>query len=862
MNEHLAIKAGDKYLVLPEDFSLDYEDVNPYFNDSDSFSYPVSIPLDKNRNFVGNMDDIRSDIRPVDLEHTEMRIMVDGIPFRSGWCVTDDEQEVSDEFSFSISSQINSLTDLISDLNCRDIPVKDKIQIGEMIGNVFAKFEYDYKMEVKGKGKTGFLSWESWKISSSGYSETAQNKFELQALGFSYPGICVASSTPPYAAQSDGGKPKVQTSFINTMLAYPDKPYCNARVCYTHYKKDEDGTTSDTVSTSEVYDPYLVLEADRAQSGICFYVLYFLDCLFAYLNLAYSNAPLMKVGDLKRLAFFTTHCKYDLERKYSSKSDDDYDFNHVDQVNKWLSSRFTNGQLSLGHSELKDIEGAEVDGKYYAIGDKLPDGTELKAAYFKITRCNESLYANVMNMYANSDNFPDTSVSTVIDSLWASFGIRFLLDYETKSVKPLLIRELYRDNQDAIQLHGKIISINKISEKITGVRMKYSAESSAKEQSEMVLSGQKDYNTDYDYTDYRKVDTSLTYIDIIKKKSSTDTTCYIDLTTGNAYRLKVNADAEEMSELKPALFEVGGYKGVEVGDCSTENEDFIEELVSDFEPVIFNDVNAKSEMDITSSSVIMVPEGDTPGDNITVGSINQSSKEQILAAFVDEDMYHENTKFEIKNAIGGDHADLYVTETLTTRESYDPSNTDDGNSPLQSYDWGLAIAVMRGGGSDSSIQSYDYDYDGFGNSKWRSVSGKYALTSDSIDNWANEFDYNGVDPGIGDDERFSLKIRSYKTVDGKILCNEDIKDSHGNIVTKIRSRGLCDTFMNEHIHFLLNRQKYVVRMLCEVAELANIPNNWNRRYRVGDVTGWINKISSHITLKTGLEEVEIEMYSL
>lgn len=85
-----------------------------------------------------------------------------------------------------------------------------------------------------------------------------------------------------------------------------------------------DGTSGDTVSTSETYDPYYILEADRMQSGICFYVLYFLDCLFNALGLNYDNEDLLSVGDMKRLCFFTTHCKYDIERKYPDKTD--YDF--------------------------------------------------------------------------------------------------------------------------------------------------------------------------------------------------------------------------------------------------------------------------------------------------------------------------------------------------------------------------------------------------------------------------------------------------------------------------------------------------------------------------------------------------------
>ena len=90
-----------------------------------------------------------------------------------------------------------------------------------------------------------------------------------------------------------------------------------------------------------------------------------------------------------------------------------------------------------------------------------------------------------------------------------------------------------------------------------------------------------------------------------------------------------------------------------------------------------------------------------------------------MAALIDEDMEHEFVKQYVKNTMSSMVADFYVTEELSLRESYDPSSTDDGNSPLQSYDWGLSVAIMRGGGIDSTHESYDYNYDGFGNSKGR-----------------------------------------------------------------------------------------------------------------------------------------------
>lgn len=862
MNEHLALKVRGKYANLPEDFSIDIEDVNPIFNDYESFSFDAPLPIETNRHILKDIDNIKSDKRLIDLENESIQVIAEGIPFRSGRLQTSEDEYIQDSITFSMVSSARTIQDMVADLMCRDIPVKDKIQIGEMIGNVLVEATYQYRLHVyaKGgrKGKSDMEVWTKYKNSS------IRNTFELQALGFSYPGICQLSGSGVENAQSAGDRPKVSQSFINVSEEYPAKPYCNGRVCYTHYMKEDDGTSGKTVSTKEKFDPYYILEADRPQSGICFYLLYVLDCLFHHLGLIYDNSELLKVGDMKRLCFFTTHCKYDLERKYPNKGivgEDDvivYDFNSVEQINKWLSSRFTKGQVEVNCDTNKELDSATVGNVYYEVGKETSEGLTVQYARFENQNFTSSVKANIMNMYANSENFPDMSVSSLLDSLWASFGIRFMVDYERQIVKPIFIREVFRDTSAPIKLKARLINVYKISEKIKGVRMKYSAESDPDEQQKNIRYGVKDYNTDYDYIDYSRVNSSLDYLSIIKKNGSSDKTCYIDLNTGNAYRIKVDKDATTISELKPAIFEVGGYKGVEAGDCSRINEDFIIELESEFEPLILNDVNGRYEKNVGEEAEEEYEL--TDGTSVTAGNFNVASKKQILAAFVDEEMWHEGIEYRVQNVMGNNTINAYLTEVCTTDENYNPSDTEDGNSPLQHYEWGAALTMMRGGGSDAQIQHYDYNYDGCGNSKWRIVAGEYSMSTDSIDNWGAVFDYNGVIEGVGDDERFSLKIRAFKVVDGEILCNNDIKDSEGNIETKVRSRGLFDTFMSEYAHFCLERKKLGMDFYCNITELLNI--QWDKRYELDGYIFWFNKISENISVKNGLGMVKAEIYML
>ena len=849
--QHLALKINNKYVVVPEDFSVDFEDVNPLWNDYESFAADIMLPIEVNRGLFADMDTIQSDKTMISLDDLPMQIIVDGIPYRSGKSKSSDNEIIEDTMSFSMIQSSLTLEDMVANLTCQDIPVKDKIKIGEMVGNVKIEVSYNVQLNIKGtlndnKNKNTFT--ETIDVSNPGRDDgkfVDELTLELPALGFS--------------KTTDTGTGE---SLSNVTLDYTSAKFCNARVCYRHYEKNEDGTSSNVLSQKETYDPYFVLEADRPQSGICFYVLYFLDCLFHYLGFNYNNRKLTTIGDMNKLCFFTTHCKYDLEKHpYNGTK-----FKSIDDINKWLADNKTNGKLEFANGDEVHIEsvtgnynGREVtavvgEGGQFHLADYDVTVQEFYDLWYTHSNETKSITADWMDMYANSKNFPNTGVKSVLDSLWAGWGIRFDVDYEQNKVTPYFIREVFRDTSDPIVMDVQLISIHRINEKISGVRMCYSEESDKKEQQKNVSEGVRDYNTDYDYVDYNKVNTSKTYLDILQNRSATDMTCYITPNTGNAYRIKVDKDAKTAGEMRPTAFEVGGYKGVEIGDCSDKNKDYVEELIIDFTPVILNDVNGKNERNAGTSA--NMSSSSVSGTAELKG--NLADRKQVLAAFVDEDMWHENIPIKIQNAMGNSYRNYTLDCVLTTDECYDPSGSEDGNSPLQHYDWGNAICMMRGGGADMQIQKYDYNYDGCGNYKWRTTAGDYTMNPDCIDNWGNDYDYNGTSDGIGDDERFSLKIQAYKEVNGQILCNADEVDKDGNITRKVRSRGLKDTFMSEYIHWLMNRKLVEIKFRCEPSQLANI--QWRKRYRIEDYVFYWNKINYTVTAKDGLGVVTAQVY--
>ena len=963
MNSHLTILINDKPVALPDDFSIDIEDQNPVFNDTEMFSYPFSIPLDGNRWLVKNIEDVHAAVKAVNMEHLPTRIHADGLPFRSGTLVMQDDEEITDSLSMNIDASTQSFSELISDLQCRDIPVKDQIIIGEKIGNVRVDIWSTPKVKVSlhsdgkkgGNNVTKTITAKPLRVSKV---------LEPQALGFSYPASCaewlftstrhhrgdaMVKSTKSYA---DGKvtinvpQEAINGNYINTSAAYGEtdgagRPatYCNARVCYLHYALDSDGKTSSSTTvitdckwTNEDLYPYWVLDAKRPQSGICFYVLYFLDCLFAYLGVTFDKKALMEIEDLKHLCFFTTVCGYDTidhphhgedyEQEEILKAMDIVNapgyvkgtnpemeivaektvgeiktgyFRSQEHINSWLKSRGCGGQIEIAEADNKDVQELDLTEtkngqsitRHIQIGEVVtfPPGKGMKVTGINIDSNIEKfeVNANVQYMVANSDNFPDESVSSVISSLESAFGIKFSYDYEQKKVTAYLIRDVFRRSSDkARSFHANIHSMTPMTEKITGVRMRYSQEADSKEQKSYMRNAKgelKDssYDTDYNYIDYPLPDgdtnktgrtiTSMKYIEFFHNiHNPGDKNCYIDRNTGNAYCVKVNKEAKTSKELKPVLFEVGQFKGVEYGDCSTENEDFIHDISIDFTPVPFNDVNYYKE--IESAYGTHGAEGDE-GEKYMADI--KGLQQPILCALVDEKMEHEFVEQEINQIITSAFCDFYMKQKLKLVESYDPSSTDDGNSPLQDKSrWGFAVALMRGGGSDATRQSYDYNYDHFGTSKWRTVSGKYALACDSLDMMGNVFDYNGVQEGVGDGERFSLKIRAFKEPswlkDPKykdlVLCNADEVDENGKVVTKIRSRGLFDTFILPYAYFLLNRKKFMVRCTTTVAQVADIPNHWQDWWNIGGMKCLIDKVNTTIDAKTGMGEVELTVYAL
>lgn len=925
---HISISTPSGTLSLPADFSLDIEEQNPMFNDTDIYSLPVQIPKSGNLHLLKNMFARQSPLRPISLEDTQMEIIADGIPFRFCHISTSDGEEMTDSISVNMEGN-SALRDLIADMSLKDIAVDDNILIGKKISEIEIGAKFNAHMKFGKKGKENLdLEIQIPETDRNGNSLREDIcKFNPQALGFSH------------------------QMNINVSKPYPEMPYCNARVAYKRYgiETDEDGnrSTSDSVEYG-IYGPYEVLDADRQQSGICYYVLYILRKAFEQLGLDYDDTELLAIEDMRRLCFFTTKCTYDEGEMVARFTINDQNTDIIKEINEYIALELDMNtqeslELALRGGEEEEVQSLTIpDGSkvtyslgrgeilepeqykpFYTVykednlkdaivvGDThigggqgaitlrlvhpaawtmpysqaIPAGTQLRlkvseGSYMRLWVTDRKVTSGkvvVSNMYANSQCLPDESLSTVIESMEAQFGVRFLYDAETRKVRATLLRNMYRDHQPPVDFVGTITEMNKIAEKIKGVKIGYGSESDDKQQRDNLRDSVKDYDLDYDYMDYplpvdaggkrgmpgvvKACETIVgenMYRDcILRGANNVDNVCYIDSTTGNAYRVKIDSDFTSVQDMHPAFFEAGAFRGVRLGDCS--DEDTTEVITSSFIPLALNDVNA---------------------DKVRAYADNEEESKKpenqpLLCPFVDEDMEHPYLPQYLDYPFNRiTYADITIRCKLTLHEAYDTSKSDDGNSPLQSADWGLAIAVMRGGGSDATTQVYDDNYDGFGTAKFAQVVGTYALTSDCMDAMGNYYDYNGSDGGLGGGERFSLKPRAYKTpewapdgqyftLDGmpvQLIAPDAWKD--GEIVLYSRTRGWVDRFMMEHIRSIMDRRKFVVRGVTTTAFIANIPNLWARRFNFLGEICYINKINYTLSAAHGLTNVEIEVFAV
>lgn len=829
---YIALQIDGKWAVLPDDTSLSIEGYSPLWGEGGgAFSYPFSIGVEENRHILENIDRITGKGIFKVLNRRRAVIYVLGIPLVSGVVALDETVEITDgRIDLSVVSGTLEFDELIEGMSCRDVEIPDRIVLGERVT--------DFK-----------FVWRQWSVN---------NVFEYES---DFPS--------EFMWMSDGG-----TTTVNVTDAYPVAKYCNARICYplpeeetSREDKKDDSLNVPVVQnvkrslTDLTAGPYVVLDADRANSAPCFYVLYFLECLFRKLDIAYDMSSIIAMEDMTRLSFFNTRCSY----------------------------REENTNTLLGHIDLQQ----KVSGFTYSF-----TAFDQIAGDYVAT-----IEAPLKKCLADAGNFPSSGVDEVVRALETGFGIRFLFDSSSRKMRMVFLKDVLRD-RSVTPLSMEVHEVPLEQTNITGIRMQYE--------------GADENSTDYNYDDWSRIIQVNSYNAVVVSVSPYNKNLYIDTRNGNAYRVKVDEDAKEESELHPTLFEVGAFNPVEYGDCS--DDDTVEEIGVNFIPVICNDVSYSRRRSVLDSNNRTGGRVEGSGAGTRAGSgrtggrgihrdgsesavTDDENNQEELAVYLDVSMKkpaqkewitlkgqveivdtsHGRTDYEESEFRYSYFSEQNFEETasepnytaqrykgvwrenvvMNARQNYTRFPNDvyktmryvSDPSPLQQFDPGLSFGVMRGPGNQAGVERYAQDYDGEGNWRWVTTPKNYTYDSDCVDNYARAYDYNGTMTGGVDPEgRFSLKLRAEKP-------DPDSAGGHGLLPISqsyCQRRGLFDKFYTEYAWFVLHRR--VARFVGHV-ELADIVNiDWTKRYRVGDVIGFVKGYSFSVSKEHGISDITLELY--
>lgn len=772
MAEGLALQIDGKWAVLSDDVSVDIENSSPVWGEGSSFTLPFELDIEPNRHIIGNSDQITGQSVFDVLDGKPAILYTLGIPVYSGIIKLEDEVEITEgKVDISLVSGNLPFNEMIEGMNCQDVELKDEIIIGERVRLIeVAVHDGVLSDEILYRGKM-------------------------------------------YAPESFMWMRNDGVNTVNTTKPYPQMPYCNIPICYQMPDEKEDNPIEqkwngyETIGSDDrllrIYDKettgeYVVLGADRSLSAPCFFVLYFLECLFKKIGCSYSDENIKAMEDMCRLAFVSTKCAYD-------------------EIDSLLLCDIFKLMMEKGFNISYP---SELSKPQYFIDYNIP-----------LIKCK-----------ANSKNFPDTDVSSVIEGLENGFGIRFIFNEKENHVSMVFIKDILAD-PDVIKINvSDIYSVNKVENRIRGFKLTY---------------GGSEDDTAFNYNNWGSLAPVDSYNQIVSQISAYNKVLYLHNKTGNAYRVKVNNQATSSDELDPSLFEVGGFVDATYGDVS--KEEFVEDIEMKFTPVTMNDVYTKKQFRVSRGRTIDDTSNNTQKfaffldvqmkrprwiPRTTWSFIESRTNREYDCSFT----YFEDQRFDEKIAIAKQSSDRPDKRKSGKQGSFFLRYEND--SPIQSFNTGLMLGVMRGGGSDAGVDEFDENYDGEGNSKYVLTSDTPSFHSDTVDNYARVFDYNGSESGgVDNTGRFSLKLRAEKPKpEGGF---REITEPYA------QKRGLYDKFYTEYAYFVTHRK--IVRISCrmEMADILNI--DWTKRYHIGQYVGFVNKYNFSVDSR-GISNLNLEIY--
>ena len=362
-------------------------------------------------------------------------------------------------------------------------------------------------------------------------------------------------------------------------------------------------------------------------------------------------------------------------------------------------------------------------------------------------------------------------------------------------------------------------------------------------------------------------------------------TCYVDTTTGNSYIIKIDENFKDAGDKAfESLFECAQFMDAEDGDCTCE-EETIKDIRLGFTPIIENNIDGTYALFISEEMSApynddSLPSADFNGFPHNSGTGWSSDVKNEPAAHNGLFEIATKTWFTAKTIDGSDifHVtgtggeDAYVKFSGWVREGYrlllsdNYEPTDEMESPLEKHDWGLMFGIMRGSGSDSSIEAQLDKPENEGNYIWEIKAGSGAYSHpDSCNDYGNLWDYNGTAQGTGTDvdDRISLKLRAEKPNPYFDTSQPESSENPRYLeITNpaLRHRGLMDQFYKEYSYWIRNARIVKKKRDMELADILSIDKTV--RQKVDDVVGFVKKLQYTVNIKTGLSPVDLEIWYL
>ena len=803
----LALKIGEQWAKLAAGTSITITEKSPVFNDGNAFSIPFQLNAEMNRHLLGNATEVEGISFYEAIDRKPATLYVQGIPLFYGVIRLDSEEAAMEDGYIEVNLESGNLTfnDRIDGMNCRDVPLMDKIILGE-------------KLETK---KIYPFPW--------GYSFNAEDIEKLKKYRY----------FETYYPEAFQRMTVEGESTINDSSAYPAAKFCNMRICCPMPEELSDGEyaksgNKDTSGFKTKADSllskgtdgvskagrYLLLDTTRKMSSPNFYVLYFLDCLFKHIGVSYQDG-IAYMEDMGRLAMVNTNFGYDIE---------------------------ATGEEFL----IKNVDYQKKENEFCDCVWEKTMATEIE--YY----CTAEIYRCI----ANSDNFPNEEVKKLIDALSAGFGIRFIQNRNGTAVKSVFIRDVLRSNQSD-SVNASVFDVEKVDLNVRGFKLTYGGDD---ENTSYHYNDYSDYKLIDKFNEVvysANATNKKLYID---KRNGNAYRIKID---DDAVAMEyANPTVMEVGEFEDATYgdcsdesltetvEIGFTPAVMNDVSFKERKDAVEDKQSGvpinnrnpvsestdepFQREFSDDENNEQTFAFFLDVQMMYP---SYPPHITVfdyamGGDGRVHPAGFVYTFYNAQRYSENYSTSWVN-VDGEYK--YVKPVKY-----------ENKSPIHSYDCGLMLGIMRGPGNESGIEDIEENYDEEGNFKYVMTGKKSAFHSDICDNYNRLFDYNGTEQGGVDvSGRFSLKLRAEKpNPEGGFFPITDVN---------MQKRGLFDKFYAEYAHFVTHRKLLKMKLRIEMADLLRI--DWSKRYTIGQYKGFINRYEYTVS-DEGMGVVSLEMYTM